>query len=166
MIRMKVVNSETVAVNLENIADKVKEGMRQFMIRSADRVVKEAKANAPRDKWNLEESIKAKRAIGSDKRLTIAVEVGGTGPDGTNVDAYAMLVHENYEDLGGPGEGTLEKMKADPTRHIGSKFLERAADQERKNVDKRAMKEVDDIINQGMSDIVKNIAATPRRRRK
>jgi hypothetical protein len=112
-----------------NIATKVPENARKVMHRSADRIEKEAKINAPVDKHNLEESIHQELLYEERGRLGIDVVAGGV-VGGVDVSDYAALIHENYpEDH--PGPGTQAKRSQYPDHHVGGHFLDRAIDAEK-----------------------------------
>jgi hypothetical protein len=110
------------------------------MKRSADRIVKEARLNTPVDTHDLEQSIHARKTYeDNSRRLQIEI-VAGEG-----LEDYAIQVHEAYETAvapNGPGPGTLEKMKANPDRVIGSKFLERAVQEEQDKLRARMIEAV------------------------
>lgn len=136
MIKIRATGTDLVNKKLYDQNAGIIKYMRKWVHRAADRIVREAKLNTPVDYHNLEESIKQERSLeGTRHRLVIHITAGGM-VGGVNVDEYATRVHENYDadvEAGrGPGEGTLEKMAANPGRHIGSKFLERPAEDERK----------------------------------
>lgn len=132
MFKMKASGFEAVKAFLRNVAEIVPINARKAMHRGADLIIKEAQLNAPVDKHNLENSIhKEVSYVGLRGRLAITLVAGGY-VGGVNVDDYAMEIHEHY-DARNPGPGTQAKMKANPGRKIGAKFLERAVrDQEAK----------------------------------
>lgn len=132
-VGMKITGAAALKAELRNIGLRVPENARKAMQRSADRIVKEAQLNAPVDKHNLEESIHQVKSYSTFRgRLQIDIDVGGI-VNGVNVDLYALEVHENY-DAKRAGPGTIAKMKANPGRTIGAKFLERAADAEKPKI--------------------------------
>jgi hypothetical protein len=120
---------EEIAVGLRHAADRVKDGARKQMHRSADKIVTAAKLYCPEDEGNLVASIRKEISYENRGRLQITVVCGGE-INGVNVDQYAVIVHEHYEGMlvKGPGKNTLAKMAANPGVYIGSKFIERAAD--------------------------------------
>jgi hypothetical protein len=130
-VGMKV-DVSSVMLQLRNIAEKVPDKARKTMHRAADRIVKEAKLNAPVDDGELEDSIRKEIEYERRGRLKIDIVMGGW-VRGVNVDRYAVIIHENYEGMlkHGPGKNTLAKMAANPGRFIGSKFLTRAGDKEK-----------------------------------
>lgn len=144
MIKMTVTGVNEVRVNLRNIADRVRDATRERMKRGADRMVKEAKLNAPVDKFNLEESIHIEKTYADHGRLEIDVVAGGV-VHGVNVDDYTAEMHENYESYN-PGEGTVEKRNAHPERYVGGKFLERAAENENNKLPDEIRGEIDKVI--------------------
>lgn len=123
-IKFKVTGYNDVRARLQYIAKKVPENGRKVMHAMADVVVKQAKINAPRDKANLEESIRKEVQYGYLGRLSLQIVMGGT-VNGVNVDEYAIQVHENYDDAN-PGPTTQYKRTLYPGEFIGSKFLDRA----------------------------------------
>ncbi len=127
---VKITGLSELAVILRHAGERVPDKARKTMHRGADKIVEEARLNAPVDEHNLENSIRKERNY-SYRGLLISIEVGGY-VNGVNVDEYAMRVHEDYiEDK--PGPGTKEKRRANPGRHVGGKFLERALlEQEKK----------------------------------
>lgn len=72
----------------------------------------------------LERSIRQRRTYENNRRLAVAVDVGGT-VDGVDVDDYALLMHEGLAPYGSgafqPGPATKAK-----GGQAGGKFLERA----------------------------------------
>ncbi len=121
----KVTGFDEVAIGLRHAAQKVSDAARKQMHRSADKIVSEAKINAPEDKGNLAESIRKEISYDDKRRLQITIVAGGE-VNGVDVDKYAILIHEHYESMK-PGPKTLEKMAKYPEHIIGSRFLERAA---------------------------------------
>lgn len=126
---MRMTGDAELQAQLRSVGLLVPTNARKVMQAAADRIEKEAKLNAPVDTHALEDSIRQTKSYSTFRgRLQIDIDVGGF-VDGVNVDLYALEVHENY-DSRNPGPGTLAKMAANPGRHIGSKFLERAAQAE------------------------------------
>lgn len=130
MFKIRAYGVETTQLRLRDAGERVKDTSRKTMHRGADHIIKEAKINTPVDTHNLESSIKKEVEYGYRGRLQISIVVGGT-VDGVNVDTYAMEVHERYEDMGGPGKGTMEKRLKYPDHYIGEKFLERPFEEQR-----------------------------------
>ncbi|WP_062120532.1 HK97 gp10 family phage protein [Aureimonas sp. AU40] len=129
MIGSRVRGAEALAVELRQIAERVADTSRKQLRRGADEIVKEARLNAPVDEGNLEESIRIEREYEPGRgRLKIDVVAGGE-VNGVNVEQYALYVHENYSSMQ-PGPKTLAKQQANPSRIVGEKFLERAAEAE------------------------------------
>lgn len=131
-MKMGISGVDQLVAQLRNMAVKVPETARKTMHRGADKIVEEAKLNAPVDKHNLEASIKKEVSYGDHGRLQIDIVVGGV-VNGVDVDQYAMLVHENYESMT-PGPGTIAKQKANPWRLVGGRFLERAVQKYREKL--------------------------------
>lgn len=125
-VKFRVTGYNEVMARLKYITKTVPESARKSMHRAADRIVKQAKINAPRDKANLEESIRKEVKYGYQGRLNIQIVMGGV-VNGVNVDEYAVEVHENYDDAH-PGPTTEYKRTLYPGEYIGGKFLERAID--------------------------------------
>lgn len=125
-VGLKAKGFQQVMAQLNHAADRVHENGRKTMHRGADKIVKEAKLNAPVDEHNLEESIKKVVSKGVRNRLKINIVAGGM-VNGVNVTKYAVAVHENYSSKK-PGSGTIQKRAANPGRYIGEKFIDRAVD--------------------------------------
>lgn len=142
MIGMKVTGVEALIARLRNTAVKVPENARKVMHRGADRIVAEAKLNAPVDRHNLEEAIHKEVGYETNRRLKIDIAVAPT-VNGVDVEDYAAQVHENYESMK-PGKGTIEKRRANPGRLIGSKFLERALEAEEPRLRKAMIEAVEE----------------------
>lgn len=123
-VRLKITGYNELQARLQYLTGKVPENARKAMHRMADAVVKQAKINAPRDRGNLEESIRKEVQYGYQGRLSIVIVMGGM-VGGVDVDEYAIQVHENYDDAH-PGPTTEYKRTLYPGEFIGSKFLERA----------------------------------------
>lgn len=124
MINVTVTGAGAVIFELRHTAERVADRARSMMKRAADRVVKNAKLNAPVDTHNLEESIHIEKSYSDTGRLQIDIAAGGE-VNGVNVDQYAAIIHENYESMN-PGPGTIAKRTATPGHYVGGKFLERA----------------------------------------
>lgn len=128
-MKMSVHGAGDIVARFRNLAEKVPENARKTMHRSADRVVVEAKLNAPVDDHELEDSIRKEIGYSAKRRLQVDIVVGGI-VRGVDVSRYAAEIHENYESKN-PGPNTLAKRAAHPGRYIGSKFLARAVNAER-----------------------------------
>jgi HK97 gp10 family phage protein len=133
-VRSKITGFEEISIGLRHIADKVKDGARKQMHRSADKIVKEAQLNAPFDTGALEKSIHKEISYETRGRLRITIVAGGE-VDGVDVDAYVVMIHEHYDEMR-PGEGTRLKMQANPGRLIGDHFLTRAYDAQENKLQK------------------------------
>lgn len=131
--RLKVSGAGEVVARLKHAGERVKDGARKSMHRGADRIVREARLNTPVDKGNLEASIVKDVTYVDRGRLQIEVVVGGF-VGGVNVDEYAAEIHENYDDEN-PGPRTALKRQANPGRLVGSKFLERAIEDNREKIE-------------------------------
>ena len=125
-VKTKITGFEEISIGLRHIAEKVQDGARKKMHRGADKIVKEARLNAPFDTGALEKSIHKEISYETRGRLRITIVAGGE-VDGVDVDAYVVMIHENYNNMR-PGKGTLAKMAANPGRLIGYHFLTRAYD--------------------------------------
>lgn len=141
MIKVKVTGIDQVRAELRNTASTVRASAREAMKRAALRIRDEARINAPRDKWNLEEAIQIVRSVGDNGRLQLDIDIIPV-IHGVNVAQYALIIHENYNSIivedGDPSrrQGTKEKQAQYPDHVIGEKFLERAADKESKTMAK------------------------------
>lgn len=147
-VNINVKNADKVVSRLRQIGEKVVKGARYRMYKASERIMEEAKINVPRDKYRLEDAIHIEKGYGYRGRLQLDVVVSGT-IDGVNVEQYAAIIHENYEDIISPDntsvhkrtgyvqelrQGTREKQAQYPDHYIGGKFLERAAEKERKTL--------------------------------
>lgn len=155
MIKLKVTGGRAVVVELRNIAQRVTNAARLRMHRGAAKVVKEGQLNAPRDTYRLEESIHIEKTYGTRGRLQIDIVAGGI-VDGVNVDDYAALMHEHYEEIISSDptdeqgrarrEGTIQKQAENPSRYIGGKYLERALEDTGKTLPGEIENDIDDAI--------------------
>lgn len=151
MIGMKITGTNEVKVELRNVADRVADTARSAMRRSAIRIRDEARINAPRDLWNLEDSIQIVRDVGVSGRLQLDIDIIPV-VNGVNVAQYALIIHENYNSIivedGDPNrrQGTREKQEQYPNNVIGEKFLERAANDEQKTLQKYMIEAVTKAI--------------------
>lgn len=151
---MRVMNADRVAVELRHIGERVVSTARGAMHRSGERILANAKLNAPVDKFNLEEAIQIVSSRGVRGRLQIDIDVVDS-IHGVNVAQYALIIHENYEsiatsDAPDAREGTKQKQAANPGRYVGGKFLERAADEERRKLQPHLVEAVTKAIQGGM----------------
>ncbi|MGV1754833.1 hypothetical protein [Agrobacterium sp. CG674] len=151
---IRATNFQKVKIELRNLATRVPEAARKVMHKSADEIVRVAKIQAPRDWGNLENAIKQLSSYGDRGRLQIDI---GISPDGNetgengpiDVNQYAVLIHENYENVirvNGPGKETRKKMRQYPKYRIGSGFLTRAAMAEQKKIQPQMISTIDQII--------------------
>jgi uncharacterized protein YdaL len=149
--RLNIIGIGAARASLRSFATRVPDGARKQMHKSADKIVAEAKLNAPVDVGNLERSIRIlKDYQAGNGRLMIdiiagaqeAISRGGTYMD---VDQYAAIIHENYEQYT-PGPRTLAKRAANPGRYIGSGFLTRAAADEEPKLQKQMIQTIETII--------------------
>lgn len=115
---------ENLAFVLRQGGERVVRRARETMKREADLIVKLAKSNAPVDKGDLEESIRAERTYEDNQRLQIAVIVGGVG----DVDSYALAMEEGLAPYGSGAFnlGPRSREKAAAGNDVGGKYLERA----------------------------------------
>lgn len=153
---LQVRNMDKVKLMLRNIAERVPDGARKQMHKSAEEIVRVAKIQTPRDWGNLEDAIKIIKSYGERGRLQIDIgiqptgdEVGENGP--IDVNQYAAIIHENYEYVirkNGPGKKTLRKMAQYPGYRIGSGFLTRAAMLEQKSLTKQMIAVIDAIVKE------------------
>lgn len=157
MMDMKVVGVGGVLSRLRNIGEKVADNARKTMHRSADRVVKEAKLNAPIEEGDLEESITKHVKYEDRGRLAIDITAGGENAI-RNIDQYAAIIHENYEEIirNPPQddygrelrERTRAKQAANPGRYVGGKFLERALEEERDKLAQKLIQSTTEIVRE------------------
>lgn len=157
MMEMKLSGVGGVLSRLRNIGDKVADNARKTMHRTADRVVREAKLNAPIEEGDLEASITKHVKYEDRGRLAIDVTAGGENAI-RNIDQYAALMHENYEqiirnppqdDYGRElRERTRAKQAANPGRYVGGKFLERALEAEREKLMAKLIQSTTDIVRE------------------
>ena len=124
-IKMSVQGADTVRAELRNGAKKVQENSRKEMHRAADRIVKQAKLNAPVESGSLEESIRKERSTGDNGRLQIDV-VAGEG-----LEPYATIMHESDYKLGPDSQDKQDQL---PGVKVGRKYLSRAVTKENKTI--------------------------------
>lgn len=145
---MTVTGAGELITYLRNMAKVVPDHARRTMNNGADKIVAEAKLNTPVDTHALEEAIHKEVSKGNRGRLQIDIVVNGF-VHGVDVSIYALKVHEAYETEvapRGPGKGTLAKMAANPGRIIGSKFLERAVEDEAPKMVKMMIQAVTEVL--------------------
>lgn len=143
---MKVSGLDELFVKLVHGATKVKDNARKVMHRQGDAIQKRAVLYAPVDEGFLEKSIHVEKGYEDNGRLVIAIVAGGI-VEGKNVDAYAALIHENYESMK-PGPNTIAKRAANPGVYIGGKFLDRAANDSKEKLEKALIKAVTDDLRE------------------
>jgi hypothetical protein len=143
----KVDGVEELMTRLRITADSVGGAARKVMHRAADRIVKNAKLNCPVDDGRLEQSIHKEVKYGYRNQLAIDIVADGV-IDGKDVGEYAAIIHEHYESFK-PGPGTIAKRAANPGRHVGSKYLQRALEEEQERltqqIEKAMQREIDRI---------------------
>lgn len=154
---MRVKGASSVKATFRHVGERVVDSARKMMHSSADKIVKEAKINAPVEEYRLEESIRKVVSYGERGRLQIDIEVGGD-VDGVNVDQYAAIIHENYEsiisdtpkDASGNirREATKIKQRKYPDHYVGGKFLDRAAEPYKSKLKDRMAALVTEIITE------------------
>lgn len=131
---IKETGGDELRLQMRNVAKKVPDNARKVMHRAADKIVEEAKLNAPVDDGELEASIHKEVGYQGSGRLKIDVVAGGE-VNGVDVDRYALFIHELYG-LMKPGPNTIAKQNANPGRLVGEKFLERAEDTVKEKLDR------------------------------
>jgi len=143
---------DQVRAELRHTSSRVVDTARGAMRRAALRIRDEARINAPRDKWNLEEAIQIVRTVGERGRLQLDIDIVPT-INGVNVAQYALIIHENYNSIiVEPNDnpmaraGTKEKQAQYPDHVIGEKFLERAAEKEQQTLTKHLVSVVTSAI--------------------
>lgn len=141
-VGMRVKGVDKVRAELRHTQERVVDTARGAMRRAALRIRDEARINAPRDKWNLEEAIQIIRTIGDRGRLQLDIDIVPS-VNGVNVAQYALIIHENYESIirePNPDplarQGTKDKQRQYPDHVIGEKFLQRAAEKEQSTLTK------------------------------
>lgn len=161
---IKVTGLDKVVVQLRRVHHTVMRRVKATMQEAAGNMKEMAKDFAPVDKYRLEESIDVRPGRDERRYTQWTMTMGGV-IDGVDVDQYATLMHENYEDIISPEpvdeygrvrrEGSIEKDKrvrakyrGDPRAFVGGKFLERAADITRERIDKRVLDVVTEVTRQ------------------
>jgi hypothetical protein len=145
-MEMRVEGLDQLLITLQHGGEKVKDNARKVMKREADKIQERAVLYAPVDDGQLERSIHLEKGYEDNGRLMIAVVAGGI-VDGINVDAYAALIHENYESMK-PGPNTIAKRDANPGVYVGGKFLDRAAKDSAEKLEKAIIKVVTDDLRE------------------
>jgi hypothetical protein len=145
-MEMRVEGLDQLLITLQHGGEKVKDNARKVMKREADKIQERAVLYAPVDDGQLERSIHLEKGYEDNGRLMIAVVAGGI-VDGINVDAYAALIHENYESMK-PGPNTIAKRDANPGVYVGGKFLDRAAKDSAETLEKAIIKVVTDDLRE------------------
>jgi len=151
-IKVKVSGANELAVAMRHAAGVVPDAARKQMHRGADRIVNEAKKNAPVDEHNLEESIRKEKSYGERGRLQIDIVTGGS-VNGVDVDQYAVIMHESDYNL---GPGSQAKQAGQP-EIVGPKYLERAAMKEAKHMERYAKKSVFSTLRAIFKGLVRSI---------
>lgn len=149
-IKMRAKGLSEVRTELRHTAERVADSARGAMRRAAIRIRDEARINAPRDKWNLEEAIQIVRTVGNRGRLQLDIDVVPM-INGVDVSQYAIIMHENYDSIINPDDplarqGTKEKQAQYPNNVIGEKFLARAAEDEQGKLTKHLISVVTQAI--------------------
>lgn len=148
-IKLKVFGVNEVLAKLRYLSEKIPRTARNQMNRAADKMVAEAKLNAPERSGALVDSIRKEKTYGDKGRLQIDIVAGGT----PLTDRYVAEVHENYEGMtapskygSGPSARTYEKRRANPGRYIGEKFLDRAVNDYKGKLPKEIMEAIVSVI--------------------
>ena len=125
--------------SLRNVAEKASRGVRESLEQGAEDIKDLAVLYAPVDKEFLEKSIKVMSDIESNRRKAFFVYVDEELPaDGnTKVGDYATIMHERYNDFE-PGKKTKDKRRDNPGVNIGEKYLERALEDLKDEVENAA----------------------------
>jgi hypothetical protein len=131
-MKMRATGVKELEARFRYAAEKVPDNARKLMHRRSDKIVKMAKLFAPVDDHELEDSIRKEVTYSSKGRLQISVVAGGI-VRGVDVSRYVAIIHENYESFK-PGKNTIAKRAANPGIYVGSKFIKRAVDAERKSL--------------------------------
>jgi len=135
------------ALQLRQFGNKAVDHAARQMRSLAEKVEKKAKDYVPEDSEELMKSIRTVTDRGGIRgRLRLEVVVGGRTVElhrsahadrlDVDLDQYAWIIHEDYESMK-PGKKTIAKMERVGRDKVGSGFLRRAADEERKNLRKQ-----------------------------
>ena len=125
-------NMSKLKQNLFIRQDRLQSAVAREIREGAKIIMEESKANAPVDTHDLEEAHKIVEGITTAGHTSVSVEVSGSA----DLEEYAMFMHEGIPNNDGTEVGSLgaynlrekslAKQAADPTHHVGSKYLERA----------------------------------------
>lgn len=155
---IKVTGAEKVIGTFRQVGERVVSGARQMMHRAADKVLEDAKINAPEDFGDLAASIRKEVVSRGERgRLEIDIVVGGQSA-GADIDRYAELMHENYDSIIAESETdahgrvrrarTKAKQAAHPDHIVGGKFLDRALEAQRGKLEPKMTELVTVIIKE------------------
>lgn len=135
---LKIKGLDNIGFMLKNLHKKTTRSALVEMKNGAADIMELAKKQAPFEEGNLEEAIKQIEdlsGVNGRKRISVYVDEAETisGRPGKTVGDYAAQMHEGSYRL---GRGSEDKSAANGER-VGSKFLERAADDLGPDIKKR-----------------------------
>lgn len=140
-----------VELGLKNVAQKAPAHAARTLRRLVNRIVEKAKDYAPEDTAAMINSIEVQESRGPRNRLQLTILLGGSGTINVGgreieVGKYAEIIHERYEEVvKTPGARTQEKMAHNPGK-VGSHFLTRAAEEEKKTMNAAVIEAVKQVI--------------------
>lgn len=163
MSELKVTGLKETITRLNRVHDTVMRNVKATMSAAAKEMETMARDFAPREEYRLEESIHVNQTR-DDRRYTQFEMTMGGYVAGVNVDDYATLMHENYEDIivndtvdeYGRPRRQGSRLKDIETRgkyshslaYVGGKFLERAGEITKEKIDKRVL----DVVTEGTKE--------------
>jgi hypothetical protein len=124
-------NPELLAVKLNRTGDTAARKILAVMREEGDRIVEEARANAPVDDGELEDAIEAvENRSGANGRVVVTVQIDPSAVDnkGVPVIKYARVLHEALAPYGTGAFslGPASRAKDGGGGKVGGKFMERA----------------------------------------
>lgn len=148
-----VCDVEGLMAQLEQIGLRAVRGVSAMMKVEAEAMRDKARSNAPVDKGGLEEAIKSeavgggRNQLGQFERVSYKVFVDGAmpGADGRPVSDYATIMHEELAPYGTYKLGPKSLEKAAAGNEVGAKYLERAVEERRAIVYRKARAIVDGV---------------------
>lgn len=138
---LRVSGMKEARIVFQNLEGRTTKALQEEMLKIAKDTQRIARAMSPFLTHDLEKSIQIREPDKASKRRWYAeVFMGGPVSSGMDVGEYAMRIHESWELLATRPE-TLERAKRKEARNggyrVGSKFMERAADEVEKTVPDR-----------------------------
>jgi hypothetical protein len=151
-VRIKFsVKDDAVRAELRYATKTVPENARKEMHRAADRIVKQAKLNAPVESGALEDSIRKERSTGDRGRLQLDIVAGGEG----DLDRYALIMHESDYELG--PRSRAKQQAVGGRAKVGRKFVTRAVNKEKKTIREGIAAVVSQTISRLFSNVRKRL---------